>query len=68
MRANNSGLKVASTHQHGGCTSPVARSISIAQRLSPPHKGQRAGSGVTESTGGNIGAVYDASVMNAAVD
>jgi len=37
-------LKVAPTHQQGPCFWPVSRSISIAQRLSWPHNGQRVGS------------------------
>lgn len=41
---SSSALKVAPTHQHGPCFWPVSRSISIAQRLSWPHNGQRVGS------------------------
>jgi maltose O-acetyltransferase len=33
-----------SMHQQGGCGCPVSRATSIAQRLSPPHKGQRVAS------------------------
>lgn len=43
-RASSAGVKVSLTHQQGGWGSPVARSISIAQRLLPPHSGQRSGS------------------------
>lgn len=60
IRSSSSGLKVASTHQQGGCASPVSRAISIAQRLSPPHSGQRPASGKAGSGVAGIDAVYDA--------
>lgn len=44
-RDNNSALNVCDTHQHGPCFWPVVRSISMAQRLSPSHRGQQEGSG-----------------------
>ena len=50
MRAISAGLKVSFTHQQGGWGSPVAFCRSIAQRLSPPHSGQR-----VASTGRRIG-------------
>ena len=63
MRSSSAGLKVAFTHQQGGCASPVARAISIAQRLSPPHSGQRPGSGKAGAGVAGIDAVYDAHLI-----
>lgn len=42
--ARAAGSMAASMHQHAAWGMPVAFSISIAQRLSPPHRGQRLGS------------------------
>jgi len=49
-RAISAGSMRVSMHQHGGCGCPVAWPISMAQRLSPPHSGQRVAS--TESAAG----------------
>lgn len=45
-RASTSVSKWLEAHQHGAWGTPAARAASIAQRLSPPHKGQRSGSAV----------------------
>ncbi len=43
-RSSSWRLKSACVHQQGGCGRPVCLCASIAQRLSWPHSGQRAGS------------------------
>jgi hypothetical protein len=43
-RASSSLVKSTFVHQHGPCATPLARSISMAQRLGWPQIGQRAGS------------------------
>jgi hypothetical protein len=43
IRANSSALKLTWVHQHGGCFSPVSRSISIAHWFPCPHKGHTCG-------------------------
>jgi hypothetical protein len=48
-RASSSALKSTCVHQQGGWGWPVARAVSMAQVLGPPHKGQRVGSTVAGS-------------------
>jgi hypothetical protein len=48
---SSSGANRTVLHQHDGCTVPVSRSISIAQRFAWPHKGQQAGSMVLWALG-----------------
>lgn len=49
--ASTAGSMAASLHQQAAWVLPVAGSMTMAQRLGPPHRGQTAGSGVGAALG-----------------